>query len=118
MEEYTNPKLWGPYFWFMMRCIAFNFPSRPTNSDRKYYSDFYRSLLYVLPCRKCRANYGKLLEKYPVEKFLHSREEIINWVELIYRKTKIEIESNKDQYLCNGYQCCYEKIVCPRCQKF
>ena len=90
MKEYTDPKFWGPYFWFMMRCIAYNFPSDASYHEKKYIIDFYNNLKNVLPCKKCRKNYGNILDKYPVENFLQSRNHLFDWVEMIYQQTDNE----------------------------
>ena len=63
MSEYTDPKSWGPHFWFVMRCTANNFPENPSINDAKYYVDFYTNLKNILPCPKCAVNYTKLLER-------------------------------------------------------
>jgi hypothetical protein len=49
--KYTDPKSWGPHFWFMMFCIANNYPENPTNTDRNvthgFFSNMQRSLYRI-----------------------------------------------------------------------
>ena len=40
-EKYTNPKNWGPYFWFMMKCIAYNYPANPSTDDKQKTADYF-----------------------------------------------------------------------------
>ena len=94
MIEYTNPKYWGPHFWFTMRCLAFNYSEYPASIEKKAYMDYYNSLQYILPCKKCRYNYRKLLEKYPVEDYLYKKAALMEWVEMIYQMTESEMRSN------------------------
>lgn len=88
MTEYSDPKSWGPHFWFVMRCTANNFPDNPSINDAKYYVDFFTNLKNILPCPKCSTNYTKLLERYPIEQFAVNRDKLIKWVQLIYEETK------------------------------
>ena len=70
MSQYTNPKSWGPHFWFMMRCIAHNYGEYPSSSEKRVTEDFYTNLKYLLPCNKCKKHYADLLEEYPVKENL------------------------------------------------
>ncbi len=94
MLQYTDPKMWGPYFWFVMRCVAYNFPDNSTIYDSRYYVDFYTNLKYVLPCEKCKASYSKLIDKYPIEQYTKSKIKLLSWVELMYQETDKEIKAS------------------------
>jgi hypothetical protein len=97
MLQYTDPKAWGPYFWFTMRCIAYNFPDNANIYDSRYYVDYYTNLKYVLPCEKCKASYSKLLDKYPVEDYAKNKTKLMSWIELIYQETEKEIKERQQQ---------------------
>lgn len=84
--SYNDPKSWGPHFWFVMRCIAANYPDNPTNDDKYRIIKFYRSLKYLLPCEKCQHHYREILRNYPIERNVKNKNELTRWVEKIYKK--------------------------------
>jgi len=88
MSKYTVPKIWGPYFWFVMRCVAHNYSNNPDDNEFNETKKFYSSLQHVLPCNKCKKSYSEHLEKYPLDKALQNRDSIMQWVEIIYSETQ------------------------------
>lgn len=60
--------VWGPSIWHFLHTMSFNYPVNPTEDDKKHYSEFIRSLQYVLPCRHCRENLTNNFKAYPLEK--------------------------------------------------
>lgn len=59
-------KVWGPSLWHYLHTMSFNYPTKPTKCDKKYYKRFMHTLKYVLPCRYCRENYKKNLKALPL----------------------------------------------------
>jgi len=88
-SSYKDPKIWGPYFWFMMRCIAYNYPNNPSNYIKHHTKEFYNNFKYILPCKESREHYVNTLKKYQIN--LENREKLMSWLELVYN----EIERNK-----------------------
>jgi hypothetical protein len=56
-------KIWGPSMWESLHCIAFGYPIEPTCEQKQQYKDFFKNLMYVLPCRFCRDSYGDFITK-------------------------------------------------------
>ena len=48
--------IWGPPFWHILHTISFNYPITPTDNDKNKYYNFFSSLPYILPCKRCREN--------------------------------------------------------------
>ena len=48
--------VWGPSLWFTLHIISLNYPTQPTDEDKKNYKKFFDSLQHVLPCGICRKN--------------------------------------------------------------
>lgn len=94
MSNILDPKVWGPRFWFMMQATAAGYPSTPTSLDRKHYKDHFASLIYTLPCGKCRDNYKRLFDRYPIDGYLNSNTQLSEWVEIIKKATDSEIKNN------------------------
>ena len=93
-QKYSNSKVWGPHFWFMMRTIAYNYPMCPTVQDIIQTKSFYNIFKFILPCEKCRCHYNKLMHKYPIDCYMTNRFRLMEWVEIIYIETK---NSNKKE---------------------
>ena len=53
---------WGPTIWMMIHFFAANLKKNKMN----YYSDFIKSLTYVIPCEECRKHLRSNLIKYPL----------------------------------------------------
>lgn len=96
MTEYELPEVWGPHFWFVMRCVANDFPDKPTVNDKHHVKEFYGSLQYVLPCDKCRNNYKKHCAKFPIDHWLENKMRLCKWVEIIYDETEKDIQKEID----------------------
>lgn len=62
MVTYT----WGPALWHSLHCMSFNYPVRPSESDKKNYKAFILNLQNVLPCGLCRENLKKNLKNLPL----------------------------------------------------
>ena len=58
--------IWGPPMWHFLHCISFNYPVNPTKEQKKNYYKFYSNLVNVLPCKYCRDNLSKNLQKHPL----------------------------------------------------
>ena len=48
-----NPKIWGPKAWFFIETIILSYPDNPTLNDKNTFKNFFNSLAFILPCRKC-----------------------------------------------------------------
>jgi len=57
---------WGPAVWHSLHMISFNYPTNPTEKDKRVYSSFIKSLQHVLPCKYCRINLKKNLKQLPL----------------------------------------------------
>lgn len=58
--------VWGPPLWHSLHTISFNYPVNPTKEQKQQYYAFFTSLQWVLPCKYCRDNFKKNLEKLPL----------------------------------------------------
>ena len=55
--------VWGPSLWHTLHTISFNYPTNPSEEDKKNYYSFYKNISNVLPCRFCRDNFKENLKK-------------------------------------------------------
>lgn len=59
--------VWGPSIWHFLHTMSFNYPVNPTAEEKKHYSDFIKSLQYVLPCGHCRKNLKNNFKVFPLK---------------------------------------------------
>ncbi len=97
MEQYTNPKEWGPHFWFVIRCVANNYPESPTEDDIKYTKTFFYALQYTLPCAMCRESYTGHFNKHNIDLYLTTNKKLIEWTDIIYNETTNKINLEKTE---------------------
>jgi hypothetical protein len=55
--------VWGPMVWASLHIISFNYPNKPTASDKKHYREFLLSYQYTLPCIYCRTNFNANMKR-------------------------------------------------------
>lgn len=74
-------RIWGPALWHSLHTMSFNYPVNPTIEQKKQYYTFFYSLRWTLPCRYCRENFVKNLEKLPLTKdVLKNRSSLSRWL--------------------------------------
>ena len=99
--------IWGPSMWHSLHTISFNYPTNPSNEQKKNYLDFFMSLKHVLPCKYCRINYVKNIKsvplnmstmknRYTVSKWLYELHEEIN--RLLGKKSNLSYEDIQKRY--------------------
>lgn len=90
MHNNIDPKIWGPICWKLLEYITFTYPVNPTEEDKTNIRNFFTALQHVLPCQKCRNNYGIHLKKYPLdEKAVSSQKYLITWLINIHNEVNI-----------------------------
>ena len=94
-----NPKIWGPKAWFFIHAIALNYPKNPSFQEKREYSNFFKSLKYVLPCDACARHYGINIEKYPIDNYLDTTESLFNWTVDLHNMVNYETGKPQISYL-------------------
>lgn len=73
--------VWGPSMWHTLHVISFNYPIHPTPKQKRDYLSFFLSLKYILPCKYCRENFTKNIQKVPLNmKTMKSRHTLSKWL--------------------------------------
>lgn len=86
-----NPNIWGPYFWFILHIISFNYPKNPTQFDKDSYTNFFTSIKDILPCEDCKRHYAKNLQIYPITPNLDTKKNMINWLIKIHNQVNVSL---------------------------
>ena len=94
-----KPKVWGPKAWFFIHAVALNYPKNPTFQEKREYSNFFKSLKYVLPCDACAKNYAINIDKYPIDNYLDTTEKLFNWTVDLHNMVNYETGKPQVSYL-------------------
>lgn len=75
-----SPDIWGKYAWLFIHFVTMGYPENPTDEDKQRYYEYFQTLQYVLPCKKCRNNMSKHLNTLPLtEQSLVDRNSLVRW---------------------------------------
>lgn len=86
-----DPNIWGSNAWKFMHYITIAYPIQPNEEIKKNAYNFFMSLKYLLPCEKCRYNFGHHLQKHPLtNEILSSRDLLIDWLIGIHNDVNID----------------------------
>lgn len=75
-----DPEIWGPHAWVFLHTITLNYPNNPTIYDKQNYKNFFINLHHILPCEWCSKNYIHHLQKYPIDNYLNTKKNLIEWL--------------------------------------
>ena len=84
-----EPKVWGPFYWFVLHTIALKYPLNPNTTIKKKYYDFIQNLPLFIPIEDFGNLFSSFLDKYPVTPYLDSRESFVKWMHFIHNKINI-----------------------------
>lgn len=106
-----DPKIWGPHAWFFLHTVTFSYSDNPTQTDRYEMKSFFNNFSNIIPCIVCKSHFKQNMEKYPIENFLDSRDDLVNW--LINLHNIVNIKLGKPIYnnleIINQYNSIYTK---------
>lgn len=103
-----NTQMWGPHAWEFLHAVSFSYPQNPTRKDKADILTFFKSLRSVLPCEQCRIHFPKLLDKYPLEEHIESRDELTHW--LVNAHNDVNRRLGKQEMTYNTVQNKYENM--------
>lgn len=103
-----DPKIWGPFMWFILHIISFNYPEKPTPFDKQSYRDFFNSLKHVIPCKECKKHYTKNIQEHPITPHLDNKKHLIEWLIKIHNLVNISL--NKKIYTTDEVLKTYETL--------
>ena len=112
--------VWGPGLWHYLHTMSFNYPSKPTSSDKKHYKMFIENLQYVLPCSYCRKNLAKNLKMLPLtskrllnrnefSRYIYELHELVN--KMLGKKSGLKYCDVRERYEHFRSRCTLDAIV-------
>ncbi len=77
----SDPKVWGPHFWFSLHNSAAHYPINPSPIVRQRIKQRIMSIPYEIPCPSCRPHAVSFIEnmKDSLDKVVSSRENLIKF---------------------------------------
>jgi hypothetical protein len=79
--------------------IAVSYPKKANSVLKKKYYDFIMNLPLFIPNDKMGNKFSRLLDKYPVEPYLDSRESFIKWVHYIHNQVNKQLNKPELSYV-------------------
>lgn len=95
---YTNPYVWGPSAWHFLHCVTLASPKRWTTTEKTHYRCFFRSLGYVLPCKKCRLHFKNWWSDKVFKEKIHSRNDLVRWFIDFHNHVNVRLGYTKISY--------------------
>lgn len=111
-EDYNSSNgmltsVWGPSLWHSLHTISFNYPTHPTEIQKKKYKQFIQNLKYVLPCKYCRDNLKNNFKVLPLtnnvmknrdsfSKYIYDLHELINT--MLGKKSGLSYQDVRERY--------------------
>ena len=74
-----DPTVWGPRLWFVIHTIALNYPDNPSYDQKRIHEDFFNSLVFLIPCDKCRIHYRQHINNNPVVNHLKNSDTLFRY---------------------------------------
>lgn len=100
---------WGSPGWFFLHCVAAGYPVDPDVYDegrgnarghtRRAYTNFFKNTGHVLPCRFCRESYASFVAETPIEKYIHSRKTLFEWLFIIHNRVNEKLGDKQETNL-------------------
>ena len=84
--ENLNPVVWGPQLWHCLMVFALAYPEHPNAVTKRKYYDFIHNLPILLPTSESRKLMTELLDQYPVQPYLRTRESLVLWVHFLHNR--------------------------------
>tara|TARA_Y100000389_G_C17456324_1_gene518427 strand:- start:1546 stop:2175 length:630 start_codon:yes stop_codon:yes gene_type:complete len=110
--------VWGPSMWHYLHTMSFNYPVKPTTSDKKHYKNFILSMKNVLPCRHCRENLTRNFKAHPIRmcdmknretfsRYVYKLHEVVN--KMLGKKSGLSYCDVRERYEHFRARCTLEK---------
>lgn len=85
-SEQLSPLVWGPHVWHTLFTFALSYPLQPNSITKRKYYDFIQNLPVFLPNAEIRKNFAQLIDEYPVQPYLKTRDSLVRWVHFIHNR--------------------------------
>lgn len=96
ITNYTNdPKIWGPFYWYVFKSIAHNYPEHPNKETIIHTKGIFYGMQNALPCSDCRFHYREYIKRNPIDKALANKYLLIDWINTLENSIKKRKENDE-----------------------
>lgn len=77
----TDPKIWGPSFWFTLHNGSIHYPDNPTQRVKELMKYRIMSIPYEIPCEKCKLHAHSYTQSrtHELDTIVSSKENLFNY---------------------------------------
>lgn len=94
-KELSDSQVWGPHFWYFLHSLAHFYPKKPNKFIQKKYFNLINDFHIFIPNSKMSEYFQELIEKYPVNSYLESRELFEQWTYFIHLQVNLLLGKEK-----------------------
>lgn len=94
-----NPNIWGADTWHFLHYVTIAYPVTPSDRIKQHARNLFESLEYLLPCEKCRYNFGQHMQQRPLtDAILSSKTLLIRWLIDIHNDVNMTLGKSPMSY--------------------
>ena len=98
-----NPKIWGRDSWNFFYYVALSYPKNPSIDDKLKFKKFYTIAGSMVPCEKCKMNFGKHLQELPIDNYLDTPYNLFTWLTKMENKVRV-LNNRPEKSVENNFQ--------------
>lgn len=94
-----DAEIWGPHYWFFLNTVAMIYPDQPNAIVKKKYYSLFQNLPLFIPNSKISNSFNDMLNLYPVNNYLNSKNSLLKWIHFIHNKINVKLNKKPITYL-------------------
>lgn len=88
-------KIWGPAAWKYLHSVAFGYPVKPDDKQKKDYMEFFMLVGHTMPCGACRESYREFIKTKDTildMKVMLNRETLTRWLFRVHNRVNVKLK--------------------------
>ncbi len=94
-----DAEIWGPHYWFFLNTVAMIYPDQPNAIVKKKYYSLFQNLPLFIPNSKISNSFNDMLNLYPINNYLNSKNSLLKWIHFIHNKINVKLNKKPITYL-------------------
>jgi len=94
-----DAEIWGPHYWFFLHTVAMIYPKNPNAIVKKKYYSLFQNLPLFIPNSEISNSFNDMLNLYPVNNYLNSKNSLLKWIHFIHNKINVKLNKKSITYL-------------------
>ena len=94
-----DAEIWGPHYWFFLHTVAMIYPKEPNAIVKKKYYSLFQNLPLFIPNSEISNSFNDMLNLYPVNNYLNSKNSLLKWIHFIHNKINVKLNKKSITYL-------------------